>query len=117
MEKRLLDRTEIEDANKKCMVAFGTRITAVRLDTYSTTSQVAAIKTGMTRMRQTSNAISTTVSRGAVAMRGLTTAVELCVVVRGPTSDGVAVSAPSTAAALFKTPSLAPWTKPMVVRS
>jgi len=117
MEKRLLDRTEIEDANKKCMVAFGTRITAVRLDTSSTTSQVAAIKTGMTRMRQTSNAISTTVSRGAVAMRGLTTAVKLCVDVRGPTSDGVAVSAPSTAAALFETPRLAPWTKPMVVRS
>jgi len=118
MEKCLLDRMdEIEDANKKRMVAFGTRITAVRLDTSSTKSQVAAMKTGMTGMRQTSNAISTAVSRVAVAMRDLTTAVELRVEVRGPTSEGAAVATPSTAAALFETPRLAPWTKPVVVRS
>jgi len=72
MEKRVLDRLdEVEAANKKRMVAFGKRVTAVRLDLISTKSQVVAIKTGMTGMRQTTNAISTAVSRGAVAIRDL----------------------------------------------
>jgi len=118
MEKRLLDKMEeMEDANKRRFVAFGKRMTAVRLDTTATKSQVAAIKTGMTGMRQTSNAISTAVSRGAVTMRGLTSAIELRSAGRDATTNGGIVSVPSTATGLFEVPRLAPWTKPMVVRS
>jgi len=72
MDKRVLDRLdEVEAANKKRMVEFGKRVTAVRLDIVSTKSQVVAIKTGMTGMRQTTNPSSTAASRGAVVIRDL----------------------------------------------
>ena len=117
MEKRVLDRLdEVEAADKKRMVAFGKRVTAVRLDRTSTKSQVVAIKTGMTGMRQSTNAISTAVSRGAVAMRDLAAVIELRGAGGGSASNGAIVPVPSNTASLSDTPRVAPWTKPMVVR-
>ncbi|OSX78684.1 hypothetical protein BU14_0103s0028 [Porphyra umbilicalis] len=115
MEKRVLDRLdEVEAANKKRMVAFGKRVTAVRLDITSTKSQVVAIKTGMTGMRQTTNAISTAVSRGAVAMRDLAAAIELRGAGGGASSNDAIVPVPSNTASFFDTPRVASWTKQMV---
>ena len=107
---------EVEAANKKRMVAFGKRVTAVRMYTTSTKSQVVDIKTGMTGMRQTTNAISTAVSRCAVAMRDLAAVIGLRGAGGGAASNGAIVPVPSNTASFFGTPRVAPWTKPMVVR-
>ena len=116
VEKRLMDRMDqIEAGNKKRLVAIGKHVRVVRVDSASTKSQIVSIGTGMTGLRKTANVISTAVSRGAEAMRGVTSALELRFIGGGAAANGSIVSVPASTAGIFDEPRIAPWTRVMMV--